>query len=520
MKPRRVVPGGERRSIVSAERPIVQRTVVGLRSTAVGGILDQHGDALYDFALSVIGDAERAVGAVREAVPAALAAYGPGVSRPELFGSVFAVAVRNALPSPPLSPDLIHPGPGSAEELQRLSRAATLLLDPVQRGCLDLALRQDLEGEELSEALGVAPGLASVSVQAAIDQAEHVIGAVLLTRVGRDDCPGLADIALDAVGSPAEKLAAAVVEHGGACSPCGDRRRALVQVTTLLSNVPAADPPRALRAAEPRRRGGIVRALRPPRRPGGRTAAVPAVARPDHPGRRRLAVAGAGSAVVLVAAVAVLWPHHSGEIGRTAAPGGQLAVTATPVDFGTNGDQAQLRVANTGREPLVFETRSAVPWISFVGGEGTLDPGANAIVSVALDRSRAPEGAADSEIRVQSNGGTAAVPVRAVVERPPEVSGVESTPQSVVVRGCPGSTPAQVRAAIVEESGVGAVELHWVRSGTAEQVSPMSGETGASYLGALGPFDTPGDVRWWVSAVDIRNNRSASAAQVLRVGSC
>ena len=90
----------------------------------------------------------------------------------------------------------------------------------------------------------------------------------------------------------------------------------------------------------------------------------------------------------------------------------------------------------------------------------------------------------------------------------------------MVVRRCPGSTPAQVRAAIVEESGVGAVELHWVRPGTAEQVSPLSGESGAHYLGALGPFDTAGDVRWWVSAVDIRNNRSASAPQILRVGSC
>jgi hypothetical protein len=231
-------------------------------------------------------------------------------------------------------------------------------------------------------------------------------------------------------------------------------------------------------------------------------------------------VAGAVGAVVVMAAGAVLWPRHGGEIGRTAAPGGQLAVDATPVDFGPTGDQAQLQIANRGREPLVFETRAAVPWISFVGGEGTLDPGASAIVSVALDRSRAPEGAPGGEVRVQSNGGSAVVPVRAVVERAPEVSGVEATPQSVVVRGCPGSTPAQVRAAIVEESGVGAVEVHWVRPGMAEQVSPMSGEGGASYLGALGPFDTPGDVRWWVSAVDIRNNRSASAAQVLRVGSC
>jgi hypothetical protein len=486
----------------------------------VGGILEQHGDALYDFALAVIGDSGRAVAAVREAVPAACAAYGPGASRPELFGSVFAVAVQNAVPSPPLSADLVQPGTGSPEELQRLSRAATLLLDPVQRGCLDLALRQDLEGEHLSEALGVAPGLASVSVSAAIDQAEHVIGAVLLTRVGREDCPGLADIALEAVGSPAEKLAVAVVEHCEACPACGDRRRALVQVTTLLGNVPAADPPRELRAVDPRRRGGIVRALRPPRRPGGGTAAVPAVARSEHRGRRRLAVAGAAGAIVVMAAAAVLWPRHSGEIERTAAPGGQLTVDASPVDFGPAGEAAPLRVANSGREPLVFETRAAVPWISFAGGEGTLDPGASALVSVALDRSRAPEGAADSEIRVQSNGGSAVVPVRAVVERAPELSGVEATPQSVVVKGCPGSTPAQVRAAIVEESGIASVELHWTRSGAAEQVNAMSGASGASYLGALGPFEVPGDVRWWVSAADIRNNRSASAPQVLRVGSC
>ena len=484
-------------------------------------ILQQHGDALYDFALSVTGDSERAVAVVREAVPAALQAYGPGVGGPELFGAVFAVAVRDAAPCRPVSADLIRPGPGSPEELQQLSRAATLLLDPVQRGCLDLALRQDLEGEELSDALGVAPGLASVSVQAATDQAEHVIGAVLLTRVGREDCPGLADIAIDAVGAPAEKLAAAVVEHEAGCPACGDRRRAMVSVTTLLANVPAADPPRALKKAiDPRRRGGIVRALRPPARPGGGAAGVPAVARSDHRALRRLAVAGGAGAVVLIAAVAVLWPRHSGEIDRIAAPGGQLMVDAAQVDFGPTGDQAQVRIANTGREPLVFETRAGDSWISFVGGEGTLDPGANAIVSVVLDRSRAPEGAADSEIRVQSNGGSAVVPVRAVVDRAPEVSSVEATPQTVVVRRCPGSTPAQVRAAVVEESGVGAVELHWLRPGTAEQVSPMSGETGARYLGALGPFEVPGDVRWWVSAYDIRNNRSASPPQVLQVRSC
>jgi hypothetical protein len=184
-------------------------------------------------------------------------------------------------------------------------------------------------------------------------------------------------------------------------------------------------------------------------------------------------------------------------------------------------EQAGVRVTNSGREPLVFEARTAVPWISFVGGEGTLDPGESVLVSAKLDRLRAPEGAGDTEIRIQSNGGSAIVPVRAVVERAPEVSSLEVTPQSVVVSRCPGSTPAHVRAAVVEESGLATVQLHWVRDGNrGQQVSPMSAENQSAYRGALGPFNTPGHVHWWMSAVDIRNNRVETPRQELRVGGC
>jgi len=480
-------------------------------------ILVEHGDALYDFALAVTRAPERAAAAVRKAVPGAVELYGPGVSRARLLGCVFAVAARDAVPSPSLPANLVEPGPGSPDELQRVAREATLLLDPAQRGCLDLPLRHGLAGQELSEALGVAPGLASVSVQAATDQAEHVIGAVLLARVARDDCPGLADVTLDAVGVSAEKLAAAVTEHGETCAPCGDRRRALVPVTTLLAAVPpVAAPPGLKRSVDLRRRGGIVRALRPP---GPAPVGGAVAARPGWRRRRGL-VAGLAVAVVVVALVAVLWPRRSGEIARTAAPGGRLAVDAAPVDFGPTDTERSLRITNAGRQPLVFQTRAAVPWLSFVGGDGTLDPGSAVVVTAVLNRSRAPEGAADGEIRIQSNGGSVAVPVRADVERVPELSDVEATPQTVVVRRCPGSTPAEIRVAVVEESGLAAVELHWARPGKAEQVSPMSTDGQSSYRGALGPFDTPGDVRWWVSAADIRNNRAASPPQVLRVGSC
>src|SRR4051812_8684232 len=195
MKPPPVAPGGRPCATVSAERPIVHRCVVDLGSPVVGPprmtrvlpldrVLEEHGDALYDFALAVTGDAGRAAAAVREAVPGAVESYGPGAGRSLLLGCVFVVAARGAAPPPPLPAELIEPGPGSPDELQRLAWSATRLLEPTQRGCLDLALRQGLEGEALSEALGVAPGLASVSVAAATDQAEHVIGAVLLARVG------------------------------------------------------------------------------------------------------------------------------------------------------------------------------------------------------------------------------------------------------------------------------------------------------------------------------------------------
>src|SRR5438067_8710247 len=158
MKPRPVAPGGHTTPTVSAERPIVHRSVADLGSAVVGAprttrpvqldrILEEHGDALYDFALAVTGDAERAVAVVREAVPGAVECYGAGAGRSLLFGCVFAVAARDAAPPPPLAADLIEAGPGAPDELQRIARAATLLLDPVQRGCLDLALRQGLEGE-------------------------------------------------------------------------------------------------------------------------------------------------------------------------------------------------------------------------------------------------------------------------------------------------------------------------------------------------------------------------------------
>lgn len=98
-------------------------------------VLDDHADALFDFALAVTAGSEGAVEAVRDAAPAALEAHGPAVSR-ALLGSVLEAALRRAEPPGTLPDDLLEPGPGSHDDLRRVSRDATRALDPRQRGVL------------------------------------------------------------------------------------------------------------------------------------------------------------------------------------------------------------------------------------------------------------------------------------------------------------------------------------------------------------------------------------------------
>jgi hypothetical protein len=473
-------------------------------------VLAPHVDALFDSALAVTADADLAVEAVREAVTLAVGDHGPDVGLPALLGAVLDASVQLADGPQPLDSGLLQAGDGSLGELQRVSLAATQTLEPRLRGIVDLTLRQGLPAEDLSEALGVAPGLVAATTQEALEHADHVVGAVLLARVGQDDCPGLAAL-VDGVEDDAEKLAAGVSEHQDVCPACGDRRRALVPATVLLAALPPAPAPAALRRPGPLR--GDRARPRTATRASGRT------------GRRRRArlpvVAGAVGAAVALVAGGIGIAHWGGSEPRSGpAPAASgLSLPTEPLDFGSTGDTSTFDVANRGPGLLMFTVRSGVPWLAVGGGERTVPPGQHLAVAVSLDRGTAPEGDATGELRVVSNGGSGVLPVRAGVERPPGLAGVEITPQSVIRSGCPGSTPAQVRTAVIEESGVDRVELHWRLPGGGEEVAGMTRED-ASFLGALGPFAKAGDVDWWVSATDIRGNHAASAPQALRVTGC
>jgi hypothetical protein len=220
------------------------------------------------------------------------------------------------------------------------------------------------------------------------------------------------------------------------------------------------------------------------------------------------------------AGLAVAARRHSGHRPTAVPAAGRLVLRTGPLDFGTSDVNSSFELANTGGQPLHFTVRAGAPWLRAVTDQGTLPPGQRLSVGVAVDRTVAPEGAATSELRVRSTGGSGMIPVRAGVERPPALSGLETTPQMIIRMGCPGSTPAQVRAMVVEESGTRHVEVHWRGPDQVEQMTDMVGDRPSSFVGSLGPFPTAGDVTWWISATDSRGNSTTSAPESLRVSDC
>jgi hypothetical protein len=384
-------------------------------------------------------------------------------------------------------------------------REATQALDARHRGILDLSLRQGLEGEELGEALGISAGQVSATTRSAVEAAEHVVGAVLLSRLGQEDCPGLAALLEELPpDAGADRLADDVVTHEEECTICGDRRRALVSVTSLLAAVPPTPAPPEMMRALP---------LPPVPDP------IPGPARRGW-GRPGLILGGVVGALLLVlAGLALTRGDHEGGTAAGSSPGGRLEVPEGPLEIGATVAGASLELANPGSETLEFTARTGAPWLQVTPAGGRVAPGGRSRLSVVLDRGRAPEGDTASEIRVHSTGGSTVIPVYARVERPPVLSGLSVTPEAAVTVGCPGAALLVGRASVVEESGVDRVELHQRGKHGAETVSAMSRD-GESWTTAVGPFPAPGEVEWWVTAFDIRGNAASSPPEIITVTSC
>ena len=132
-------------------------------------------------------------------------------------------------------------------DLRELVWNAAAGLSERDRALLDLHLRHGLEGAELGEAVGVEPAHAYVLLTRLRDQVERSLGALLVARLGRADCPELSQVLTDWDGHFSPLIRKRVARHVDTCDLCGTTRRKLASPLALLAAVPPMPAPANLR---------------------------------------------------------------------------------------------------------------------------------------------------------------------------------------------------------------------------------------------------------------------------------
>ena len=247
---------------------------------AFAAIYDRYADRLHDFCWGLLRDRDEAADATQDAFVVAAERLGqlrdPERLRPWLYAVARSQALRRVRARSRVAPEeemtqLPDPasGPEQAAErsdLRELVWSAAAGLSERDRALLDLHLRHGLEGAELGEAMGVEPGHAYVLLSRLRDQVERSLGAFLVARLGRQDCPDLPQILTGWDGRFSPLVRKQIARHVNACEVCGTARRRLASPLALLAAVPPL-PTCATRCSP----GSSPLPSRPrPRRPPGR----------------------------------------------------------------------------------------------------------------------------------------------------------------------------------------------------------------------------------------------------------
>jgi hypothetical protein len=134
------------------------------------------------------------------------------------------------------------------EELTELVWAAAAGLNGRDQALLDLHLRQGLEGQDLADAMGTSLSNSYVMLSRMRDQVERSLGALLIARLGRDDCDELDGLLAGWDGKFSPLLRKRVARHVDGCETCSDKRKSVVSPLALLAAAPLVPAPGLLKA--------------------------------------------------------------------------------------------------------------------------------------------------------------------------------------------------------------------------------------------------------------------------------
>jgi RNA polymerase sigma factor (sigma-70 family) len=456
--------------------------VVGVLSgnrDAFAAVYDRYADRLHDFCWSLLRDRDEAADAVQDVFVLAAQRLGqlrdPAKLRPWLYSVARSTALRRIRGRARLAPesevvdmaDTTTDDPEQAAEqsaLRDLVWNAAAGLSDRDRALLDLHLRQGLDGAELGEAMGVSANNAYVMLTRLRTQVERSLGALLVAKLGRADCPELDELLREWDGRFSPLIRKRVARHVDNCELCGAKRRTVVSPLALLSAVPVLPAPEFIRE---RVLGDIALMAMP-------------TPLPPRTGTKYRALVAAAVLLFLGGGVAyVVWPRES-----------------------------------TLQAPLTQQSPSAVPTSSLpsttTSGSGTASSDVTTTVTTTTTTTTTTTSSRSREPVVTSAPGGDT--------RPPVVADQVVSPTTVETIGCKIDR-ASVGAVITDESPLKSVLLSW-QSPQGKPGSMQMTTRDGRWFGSLGPFDTPGEVVWQVTATDASGNSTTGPAQSLRVITC
>ena len=125
-------------------------------------------------------------------------------------------------------------------EVLQLVRAAIDGLNPGERDVIELSLIQELDADELADALGVSRNHAHALLSRARGQLERSLGALIVARTGREACADLDAMLAGWDGQLTVLMRKRISRHIEQCEVCGERKRRELTPALFVGAVPMA----------------------------------------------------------------------------------------------------------------------------------------------------------------------------------------------------------------------------------------------------------------------------------------
>jgi RNA polymerase sigma factor (sigma-70 family) len=577
-----------------SDAELVRAVLAGDRG-AFAAVYDRYADRLHDFCWSLLRDRDEAADATQDAFLVAAERLGqlrdPERLRPWLYAVARSQALRRARARQRVAPeeDMIDrpdtaAGPELAAEradLRELVWNAAAGLSERDRAVLDLHLRHGLEGAELGEAIGVSASHTYVLLSRLRDQVERSLGALLVARLGRRDCPDLARLLVGWDGRFSPLVRKRVARHVDGCDRCGERRRALASPLALLAAVPPLPAPTWLRGQvlerlqltaspggpQPPQAGPPGDGPQPPQAepPGGGQEPPQAPAEPPGDGPQDGAPAAArggraGRAALLAAAlvlgvaggVALGWERQPAASDPGAVTGQAAAGAVTSAAVGAASTTAASTSTATSSSSTTATTAPAPASLALAPAAVDLGAGRNAAAVTLRNAGGSPlswtaatsapwlrvapaagrlDGGAEARLTVTADRddlpegpAEGAVEVRwdGPAGRIAVDLEVERPPRIDGLSASPDPIrvqPCQPNTALVQAQVSDESPLASVVLEWGGTQVPMTQRAGTWY-GRVGPVDEPQAVAWRVTASDVRGNQASASGPAVQALAC